>query len=75
MFSFADHQIFGGFNTHELHFPGLWSREWTNQKVSKDIDVLIDLLLDVFGNIAITLSLEALLGNAEHPSCTNLPDS
>jgi hypothetical protein len=72
--SFANYQIFQRLNTDELHFPNSRSSEWTNEKIREDSNVLIDLFLEVLRNISIARNREALLGDPQHPSCTNFPD-
>ena len=70
---FADDQVLALFNTYELHFSGARASEWTNQKITEDGDILIDLALDVLRYVPVSRNCKALFGNSEHPSTANSP--
>src|ERR1043166_3622693 len=61
-------------NTNQLHLASFWLSKRANKKVTKDVDVLIQLILNCFRDVAITRNGESLLRNAEHPFGTNFPN-
>src|SRR6266436_600315 len=75
LLSLVYRQVFRRFNTNQPHLVSPGSGEGTNQKVTKDSIVSIELLGQALGEIAISGELKALLGNAKNPMRSTPPES
>jgi len=68
-------EVLSFFNTNHLHLSSLLTSERADKEITKDLDILIELMLNRFRHVAVTLDGKALRRDTQHPLRADLPDT